>query len=158
VYLNLHRGRADLESAAARIEATVLDPNSDERIPELLAYAGYTYIAFGENYCSGVPYSQSPDTGALILGEPTTTAETFNLAIARFDAAMAHPAATTEIVNFARVGKGRALLNLNNPAGAATAVAAVPDAFVLYTEHSNNSGREQNSIFEFNASAKRWSA
>jgi len=55
------------------------------------------------------------------------------------------------------VGRGRALLNLNNPAGAATAVAAVPDAFVLYTEHSNNSGREQNSIFEFNASAKRWS-
>jgi hypothetical protein len=154
VYLNLHRARVDLENAAEKIDAFYDTP--DPQVSEMLAYAGYTYIAFGENYCSGVPYSLATDT-ALVFGGPTTTAETFDIAIERFDAAIGDAAAEDRIVNFARVGKGRALLNLNDPAGAAAAVASVPTDFVLYTEHSNNSGREQNSIFEFNTSAARWS-
>jgi hypothetical protein len=154
VYLNLHRARVDLENAAEKIDAFFEDP--DPRVPEMRAYAGYTYIAFGENYCSGVPYSQATDT-ALVFGGPTTTAETFDIAVERFDAAIADGAADADIVNLARVGKGRALLDLNDAAGAAAAVASVPTDFVVYTEHSNNSGREQNSIYEFNASAARWS-
>jgi hypothetical protein len=157
VYLNLHRARVDLEGAAEKIRGFVSDPNADGRIPEMLAYAGFTYIAFGENYCSGVPFSVAPDEGPIEFGEPQTTEQIFERAVARFDEVIAHAAASDAILNMARVGRGRALLNLNQPDAAASAVAAVPDEFVIYTEHSNNSGRERNDIYEFNYTAKRWS-
>lgn len=157
LYLNMQRARADLEATADRIEAFVQDANADERIPELRALAGYTYLAFSENYCSGVPFSFAPDTGSLVFGEPETTTQMLEKAVARFDAAIAHPAATAEIVNAARVGKGRALLDLGRPGDAAAAVAGVPDDFVKYTEHSNNSARERNGIYELNYVVRRWS-
>ncbi len=156
VYLNLQRARNDLEQTAAKLEAVGSDPANDDRIPELNAYAGFTYIAFGENYCSGVPFSVQPDTGEIVYGEPQTTEQIFNLAVAHFDAALAHGAVSASIADMARVGKGRALLNLNDPAAAAAAVAAVSDNFVRYMEHSNNSARERNSIYEFNYNAARW--
>jgi hypothetical protein len=157
LYLNMQRARADLEATADRIEAFVQDANADERIPELRALAGYTYLAFSENYCSGVPFSFAPDTGSLVFGEPETTTQMLEKAVARFDAAIAHPAATAEIVNAAMVGKGRALLDLGRPGDAAAAVAGVPDDFVKYTEHSNNSARERNGIYELNYVVRRWS-
>ncbi|UCG88527.1 MAG: hypothetical protein JSW71_08305, partial [Gemmatimonadota bacterium] len=157
VYLNLHRARVDLEEAARKIQEFVSDPSADERVPELLAYSGFTYIAFGENYCSGVPFSLAPDDGPIVLGEPETTEQIFDRAVARFDETIAHAAASDAILNMARVGRGRALLNLNQPAAAAAAVADVPDDFVIYAEHSNNSLRERNDIYEFNYTAKRWS-
>jgi hypothetical protein len=157
VYLRLQRARVDLEGAAQKIEQFVADPSVDERIPELLTYAGFTYIAFGENYCSGVPFSSAPDTGAIVFGEPETTEQIFNRAVAHFDEVIAHASASSAILNMARIGRARALLNLDQPAAAASAVAAVPDDFVLYVEHSNNSARERNDIYEFNFTAKRWS-
>jgi hypothetical protein len=157
VYLNLQRARNDLEQAADKLQSTAQDPASDDRIPEMMAYAGFTYIAFGENYCSGVPFSLQPDTGETVYGEPQTTSQIFNIAVERFDAAIAHGAVSTSILNMARVGKARALLNLNDATGAAAAVAGVSDDFVRYLEHSNNSARERNDIYEFNYQARRWS-
>ena len=157
VYLRLQRARNDLEQAADKLLNTVQDPGSDDRIPEMMAYAGFTYVAFGENYCSGVPFSLQPDTGDAVYGEPQTTAQIFNTAIERFDAAIAHGAASTSIQNMARIGKARALLNLNDATGAAAAVAGVADDFARYTDHSNNSARERNAIYEHNYQARRWS-
>jgi hypothetical protein len=158
VFLRLQHARADLEDAAEQLaEGIYQEANTDERVPEMQAYAGYTYLAFGENYCSGVPYSDLGPDGELVFGAPQTTAETFNAAVGFFDAAIAHPAVEDDILNTARVGKGRALLSLNDYAGAATAVASVPDDFVKFTEHSNNSGRERNGIYELNYTVRRWS-
>ncbi|NIN50403.1 MAG: hypothetical protein GTN62_09875 [Gemmatimonadales bacterium] len=157
LYLRLQQARSDLENAAGKIEEAVPDPTAEARIPELLAYAGYTYLAFGENYCSGVPFSLAPDTGALVFGEPETTTQIFQRAVAHFDAVLAHAAVPSSIADLARVGKGRALLNLDQPAAAATAVASVPYDYVRYTEHSNNSTREQNPIYELNYQERRWS-
>ncbi len=157
VYLRLHRARVDLENAATKIQDNVSDPSADARIPELLAHAGYTYIAFAENYCSGVPFSQAPDVGDLVFGSPETTAQILDRAIAHFDAAIGHAAASTTIQNMARVGKGRALLNKGDFAAAATAVTSVPDNFRKFTEHSNNSDRERNGVYELNFTVRRWS-
>ncbi len=49
VYLFLHPARAALENTAELLEEHSADPTGDERISEMLAYAGFTYIAFGEN-------------------------------------------------------------------------------------------------------------
>lgn len=59
--------------------------------------------------------------------------------------------------NFARVGKSRALLNLDQPAAAATAVAAVGTAFAYQLQHSENSGRQNNGIFLTGAINRRFS-
>jgi len=156
MYYQLQRARADLERAAVQIEHTVTDPDADARIPEMRAHAGYSYVAFGENYCSGVPYSETIDS--IHYGEPVTTTETLERAVAHFDAALAHPAVDDDIANLARVGKGRALLDLNRYAEAAAAVAAVPSDWVMYIYHSNVSvPRTISGTFHLNYEAGRWS-
>ena len=157
VYFRLQRARVALEDAAAKLDTLGSDPTNDERIGEMLAYAGFTYIAFGENYCEGVPYSFQPETGDTEFGQPTTRDETFDLAIARFDAAIAHPAVASDVADMARVGRGRVLLNQGNYAAAAAAVASVADGFVKVHRHSSNSSGQRNSIFELNVSFGRWS-
>jgi hypothetical protein len=156
MFLQLQQARADLERAAVRIEASVADPSADDRIPEMLAYAGFTYVAFGENYCSGVPFSETIDS--ILYGEPLTTTQILEQAVAHFDAAIAHPAASTEIEYLARIGKGRALLSLDRAADAAAAVGAVPDDWVVYNWHSNASPpRSILGTYHLNPEAGRWS-
>jgi len=50
----------------------------------------------------------------------------------------------------ARIGKGRALLDLNQPAQAAVAVAQVPSTFNYSIQHDENTGRQNNALFAFN--------
>jgi hypothetical protein len=155
LFLQLHQARADLERAAVRIDRAAPDPDADARIPEMLAYAGFTYIAFGENYCSGVPFSETVDS--IMFGEPLTTAQMFERAVTYFDDALAHPAVSAEIENLARVGKGRALLSLDRAADAANAVATVPDEFAVYNWHSNTSPpRTISGTYHLNPEAGRW--
>jgi starch-binding outer membrane protein, SusD/RagB family len=150
LFLLLHRVRAESEDAADAIQRLSTDPDTEPGIPEMLAVAGYTYISFGEDYCSGVPFSRvSGDS--LIFGQPETTSQVFDRAIARFDAALAHPAITEDVANLAAVGKGRALLNQNLVAEAAAAVAGVPTDFQYVTEHAESPQRLRNAIYQYGA-------
>jgi starch-binding outer membrane protein, SusD/RagB family len=54
IYRSLHRARATAEVASSRYAE--LDP-TNTAWAEVLALGGYTYLAFAENYCSGVPFS-----------------------------------------------------------------------------------------------------
>jgi hypothetical protein len=156
IFFQLQRARADLERAAVRIEASVPDPGGDDRIPEMLAYAGLTYVAFGENYCSGVPFSETIDS--ILYGDPLTTPQMFEQAVAHFDAAINHPAANQDIEYLARIGKGRALLSLNQAGLAATEVEPVPDDWVFYNYHSNVAPpRTILGTYHLNPEAGRWS-
>jgi hypothetical protein len=156
IFFQLQRARADLERAAIQIERSVPDPNADDRIPEMLAYAGLTYVGFGENYCSGVPFSETIDS--ILFGEPLTTTQTLEQAVAHFDAAIGHPAASTDIQYLARIGKGRALLSLDRATEAAAAVGVVPDDWVWYNWHSNVAPpRTILGTYHLNPEAGRWS-
>jgi hypothetical protein len=156
MFFQLQRARADLERAALQIERTVTDPSADERIPEMRTYSGFTYVAFGENYCSGVPFSETIDS--IYYGEPLTTTQTLERAVEHFDAALGHPAIDADIENLARIGKGRALLGLNRYAEAATAVSTVPSDWVVYNWASNVSvPRTISGTFHLNYEAGRWS-
>ncbi len=155
MHFELQRARADLEKAAIRIERSVADPNADARIPEMQTFAGFTYIGFGENFCNGVPFSETLDS--ILYGDPLTNVEMFNRAVSFFDAALAHPAVDADVANLARVGKGRALLNLDQAGAAATAVAGVPDDFVYYTYHSNVESKTRLGVYHLNHEAERWS-
>ena len=153
-YRLLHRARRAAEVAAARFAAVA---PGDPGHAEMLILAGYTYIFFAETYCSGVPVSKLNDDGSITYGQPLTTAQLLDTAIARFDAALA---ATTDadLTSFASVGKGRALVDRGQFAAAATAVSAVPTAFAYVNEHTENTDRENNGVFNGNTTDIRYSA
>jgi hypothetical protein len=149
---SLHRARAAAEAAAEALRTFGPEPDGDPGIGEMLALAGFTYIYFGEDYCSGVPVSRL-DADSIVFGVPQTTAAMFQTAIARFDAAMAEPGTiaeeTQEIFYLASIGKARALLNLNDAVGAAAAVAGIPTEFQYATEHAESPPRLQNAPFAY---------
>jgi hypothetical protein len=139
---------------------------------EALALAGYTYILFAENYCEGVPFSEVDPTGAIINGVPLSKSQVLRRALARFesaDSALNIKANTSaSIRNLVRVGRGRAyndLVHKDSSAAqqkiyrdsAATAVAAVPTTFTYQIFHSENTARQNNSVWSFNNSQVRFS-
>jgi starch-binding outer membrane protein, SusD/RagB family len=115
--------------------------------------AGYSYLILAEDYCNGVPQSTLNDNGSFAYGTPLTTAQMLSIAGAHFDSAVtiATAAADTLNLNLAQVGKGRALLDGNDDAGAAAAVASVPLSFHYLIGASTNSGVENNGIWFYTA-------
>ncbi len=159
-YTALHRARRSTEVSADVI--TRLGTAGDPRLAELQSLAGYTYLGFGEAFCSAVPF---PSSLAPLSEIPTaasiTTAQTFDTAAARFNAAVASLGTATTTTansrrNLARVGLGRALLNQGKYAEAAAAVSSVPTIFVYKNEHSANTPRQENSLWNLNGSNRRY--
>jgi len=160
-YRLLHQARNAAEKAAARYAA--LSPN-DAGHAEVVNLAGYTYLFFGETYCSGVPVSHlDAATGAITYGVPLTTQQLLDTAIARFNEALTVAAAVTNatlrqaMTNLARVGKARALVDKGDFATADTTVAPVPTNFAYLSEHSEISTFENNGVFNGNTFDRRYS-
>ena len=151
-YRNLHHARAGAELAANQLQTFVPQPDSTTDIAEMLAIAGFTYTYFAEDFCSGVPFGRVVGDST-IFGQPLTTEQTYDAAVAKFDSALAHPGLSVDeegtITNLAAVGRGRALLDLGRFADAAAAVADVPTDFVYATEHSESPLRLQNAIWNY---------
>jgi hypothetical protein len=152
VYRNLHKARAGAEVAAEALQKYLVDPTISPDIAEMQSIAGFTYLYFGEDFCSGVPFSKvRGDT--ITFGQPQTTVEIFTAALAKFDSALAHPGLSGDedgsITNLALVGRARALLDLDRFTEAAAAVAAVPIDFAYVTEHADSPQRLQNAIWSY---------
>jgi hypothetical protein len=148
-FQSLHRARAATEDAAASLQALGDDPDANTGIPEMLSLAGFAYIFLAEDFCSGIPVSRV-ENDQIVFGEQLTTAQVFDTAIVRYNAALAHPsiAAGDPIHSLASVGLGRALLNQGLYAEAAAAVASVPSDFVYATEHATTPVNLHNGVFE----------
>ena len=155
-YHNLHRARRAAEIGEQLFVAGDVGDSRDRSM--LSSLAGFSYVLFGEIYCEGVPYSEIALDGTVTYGAPSTRAETFGLAIERFDRAkaIAQAVGNVEALNLAKVGKARALLNQGNFAAAASEVADVPDAFVYYIQHSTNSTSENNGVFDYSLLSGRY--
>jgi starch-binding outer membrane protein, SusD/RagB family len=159
IFREMSRGRAAAERAARKY-VELEQPNAIGR-SEALNLAGYAYILFGENYCSGVPFSTLNDDQTIVYGAPQTTQEIFQIAIAKFDTAITVASALTgakaaSLVNVAKVGRGRALLNMARYADAAAAVAGVPADFKFDLQHSDNSIRQNNGVWSLSINGGRW--
>jgi len=154
VYFNLHKARVALEGAAGALQQYV--DTSKSRIGEMLALSGFTYVYFAENYCSAVPFSQRQPDGSILYGMPETTTVMLDRAISRFDSALGITTAAA-IVRLAAVGKGRALLDKADFAGANAAVASVT-AGAYQTAHSLATDRQKNGVFVFNNQAPQGTA
>jgi hypothetical protein len=150
----LSRARAAADLAARRYAS--LDPDAPDH-SLALSLDGFSSILFGEDYCSGVPFSTITDDGDIEYGEPLTTQQIFERAVAKFDTALTVAGATDDLLDLARVGKGRALLDLGRYDEAAAAVAEVPDDFAYIVESSDNTSNETNGVYIFGENAKRLS-
>ena len=125
----------------------------------MLSLAGFTYIYFAEDFCSGVPFS-SLQNGQIVFGAGLSRDSTLRIAITRFDSALAQPGISPEIASLAQVGRGRALLDLAQAgpdyAAAAQAVQAVPTSFFYQSEHTTSIQRLQNGVWTL-TTAQLWS-
>lgn len=157
-FLFLSQARRAAEAAAARYRALAADTSVEPGLSEMLSLAGYTYVLFAEHWCSGIPFSTATDDGTIVFGQPLTTTEVVDTALERFNhalaAATALPGSVTkrdQMLNLARVGRGRGLLDQGDFVGAAGAVALVPTEFAYLEEHSSNTSRQNNGVYVINA-------
>src|SRR5688500_14419089 len=143
------RATADLVAGRHR----EFDPDNPQRA-EVQALAAFMYVMFAESYCNGVPTSRVLADGSFEYGPPQSGTQLLTTSIAKFDSAItvavAAGAEGSDALNLARIGKGRALLDLGQYAEAAAAVAAVPSSFQYEIEHSETTGRQNNAFFAFN--------
>ncbi|MBX6331206.1 MAG: hypothetical protein IRY91_05105 [Gemmatimonadaceae bacterium] len=95
----------------------------------LYALTAYTETFLADLYCSGVPLSTIDFEGNYTLKPGSSTDEVYQHALLFFDSALTLAADSERIMNLARVGKGRVLLDLGQYAAAAQAVAEVPNDF-----------------------------
>lgn len=129
------------------------DPSNPDR-SLMHNIAGYSYVIIAENYCNGVPQSTLNDDGSIAYGDPLTNNQLLAIALAHFDSALAAATAGGDAVNqgLAQIGIGRALLDTNDDAGAAAAVASVPVGYEYDIGASSNSPVENNGVWYYTIS------
>src|SRR5437763_11342573 len=110
-FQDIQRARATADLVASRFRQ--FDPKNPEGA-EIQALAAFSYVLLAEDYCNGVPTSKVNDDGTFSFGEPQTGQQLLTAAIAKFDSAIATASANNgaAALNLARIGKGRALLDL----------------------------------------------
>lgn len=146
VMRRLFQALTSANNASARYSATAPDDPGHART---LSLAGYVYTLIAEDYCSGVPFSTINPDGSFNYGNPISTAEMLDAAVAKFDSAItvAQAAGDDRELHLAQVGKGRALVDAGKFAEAAAAVADVPDDYFFSTEHSVIDPRTENGVY-----------
>lgn len=96
-------------------------------IANTYAIEGFAIVLLAEFHCSGVPLTEVAVSGAVKYTRGYTTTELFEHAVAKFDSALMYAGDSVEVLTFASVGKGRALLAMGRYDEAADAVKDVPD-------------------------------
>jgi hypothetical protein len=142
IFNRLATARIALEWEAARLQ--MVEPTNTQ-IGDLLTRAGFLYLAYAQNWCSGVPLDD-PNVGV-------STADLLNLAVTRFDEATAGPI-SPDFLTAAEVGRARAYQGLGDYAAAAASAATVPTTFSWGISHTAASG-DQNPVFLYNRQSRR---
>lgn len=147
-YNGLQTARTSLASAVIAWRAAKVNPAPavNDSLSELYSVRGLSEMFFAEAYCSGVPFSSVNSDGTQVFGDPLTTAQMLARASATFDTATTLSTGASAS-SLARIGKGRALLNLGQFAQAAAAVSSVPTSFRYLSYHSDATGAQNNGIY-----------
>ena len=139
--------RATLRAVNAMVDESEA---SGSRVGLMKMMEGFTYVALGEGFCSGIPFSTVTTDGDLEEGAPLSTQQIFEAALPIFDAAISADGGN----DAARVGKGRALVNLGRYSEAAGVVGSVATSFLYAIEHNENSGNQENPIFNLQSNGR----
>jgi hypothetical protein len=132
-YNDLQSVRKLISQAIGALAAydTVASDTASARIMrgELYAIEGYTEIMLADLFCSGVPLSTLDFGRNYTYYAGSKTADIYRSAIAKFDTAIVLANDVDSVVNLARVGRGRAWLNIGQYDSAVIAVQAVPNDY-----------------------------
>lgn len=122
-------------------------PESNINFVRSHTWLGYSFLLMAEQFCQGTVYA----------GPALTTADMLDSAIVQFDAAITKgtangTTAATTLVNVARVGRARALLQDGQAAAAIAAANAVPAGFsytFAFGDDLTNRTRVSNRLWQF---------
>lgn len=134
---------------------------------EALNLGALSLILMAENYCGAVPISRETAPGVFEYGDPLSTTELLERALAKADSALAlaldantvgSATAKSTQTRLARIVRARALLDLDRPAEAAANLgeAEVPTTFQYFFKHSEVTGRQNNGTWLTTASVARF--
>jgi starch-binding outer membrane protein, SusD/RagB family len=149
LYLPVSQARFLADDALRRMETfTEQDvPNLTALRARTAAMAGYSYVLFGEGWCSA----------AFDSGTELTPPQVLAIAEERFSRAIewAQASGATNYLNLARVGRARTRLNLGNLAGAAADASQVPEGFRFEVTRSLAHATRENKIYNLNHLERR---
>ena len=144
IYTTLSTARGSNDTVAAKLRGWTdaqmpTGVNRTKLIGQVSAYAGYSLVLLGESMCSA----------AINVGPELTPAQIFAEAKQRFDSAIVAATAANDATttNFATLGRARTLLDLGQPAAAATDAAKIPAGFVVNMSTDAINVRRENMIF-----------
>src|SRR5687767_11479930 len=154
-YRGINRVRTAANQALPLLQQ--FDSTNKALIVEMYFARGFAEMQLALDFCNGIPLSNGASE-LIEYDEPRTGAEVFQVAVASFDSAIAlagTDAASANIVTAAKIGKGRALMALNQYAAAAAAVAGIPTSYKY--QHTFSLTTSTNIIWGQGFSAKRYS-
>ena len=155
-YRNVNRVRTAANQAIPSLKKYFPDGKAD--LAEMYFARGFAELQLASDFCNGIPLSDA--SGATIeFGEQKSVAEVFEISIASFDTALATvsgltDAASVRVRSAASIGRARALLGINRPADAATAVAGIASSYSYDHTFATTSG--DNGIWSQGASQQRY--
>jgi starch-binding outer membrane protein, SusD/RagB family len=155
IFFNAEAARA---SGARASGAFAAFGATDPARSEVVSLQAYSILLLAEDFCSGVPLSGiDTATSALVEGAPMTTQQLLTVASDTFSSAISL-AADDDRRFLADVGKARTLqfVGRSQLAAAAALVSAIPTDWTYKINHSKNSQREWNGIYEFMWLEGRW--
>ncbi len=155
VWVTLTRGVSQAEQV---LEILGGEPGQELNLARAALASGFGLVAQAEAFCEGTMRGPGNTPGSLM-----TTTQLLETGINRLDQAIqlggqATGAEATAIVTAARIGKGRALLQLGRGAEAASAVSGVATDFVFHlpaVDDPGNRGRLGNQLWFFSFGGAR---
>lgn len=109
-YSYLHRARSSASQSRTVLQ-TFSDSSLKNEIAGSLAVEGYSILLLAETMCSGIPLSTTPFEGTVMYGTRLSTTQLLDSALAKFDSALSIQPDSLPLQTFARIGKGRVLIN-----------------------------------------------
>ena len=154
-FRNINRVRTAANQAIPLLQQ--YDSTNKALIAEMYFARGFAEMQLALDFCNGIPLSDGAGQ-EVVYDTPRTGQEVFTVAVASFDTAISRAGTDAQsvlVATAAKIGKGRALMALNDYAGAAAAVAGIPTAFRY--QHTFSLTTTTNIIWGQGFSAKRYS-
>jgi hypothetical protein len=143
-YVSFSKARMAILGAIGTLEQ--YSPSSRAKVAELFAYLGSVEVMFAEDLCSGVPLGYL-NNGQPAAGPALTRTQMTLHAVTYFDSALTYSVAGDSVNQFALIGKGRALLNLDSVSAAAATVAPVQSQFAYQIQYDPTGAAQTNSFY-----------
>jgi hypothetical protein len=155
-YNNVQQSRGRARDAIVSLQK--YSPTETAKIAEMYFVMGFMELTLGQDFCNGIPLGETVD-GAAVYTDPLTNAQVFTTAIARFDSALTilgadQSQAAKDVRSAVLIAKGRAQIDLDQSAAAATTVAPVLTAYQYNITYSIPT--QSNEWWQMSTSTKRY--